>query len=437
MDDQVTAAALGNAAMRKAMWRIVPLILLAYLCAYMDRVNVSFAAAQMNVDLKFSATIYGLGGGLFFLGYALFEIPSNMLAVRFGSRRWLTRIMVMWGLLSSATMFVHTPLQFYTMRFLLGTAEAGFYPGVILYFGSWFPSDYRGRAVSRFYVSSPLASVVMGAVSGTLLGLDGLATLRGWQWLFLAQGMPSVVVGLIILRFLPDHPASVSWLSPDEKAWIDSELARDARRIGTPASHNPFASLHNPAVLLVSAIGFLYLGITLSVVLSAPMILHALAGLDTRLVGYVVTLGGVLGALTMLVAGNYADRHGNRFQIAGWLHLVMAGTLLAIALGPAPLIVVGAYLVFAATCFTIAMLVTSGWADVLHVSELAVGAAAINSLANLGSFAMPFAWGAARDATGGFTVGLLALALCAVAGALCTIPIRNRLRGHALVVAPA
>jgi MFS transporter, ACS family, tartrate transporter len=173
-----------------ALWHILPLILLSYLCAYMDRVNVSFAAIQMNVDLSFSATIYGLGGGLFFHGYALFEIPSNMLAVRYGSRRWLARIMITWGLLSAAMVYVRTPTHFYVMRFLLGVAEAGFYPGVIYYFASWFPACHRGRAVSRFYVASPLASVVMGGISGALLGLDGVADLRGWQWLFLVQGLP-------------------------------------------------------------------------------------------------------------------------------------------------------------------------------------------------------------------------------------------------------
>src|SRR6478735_4648384 len=167
--------------MRKAQWRIVPLILLAYLCAYMDRVNVGFAAVQMNVDLAFSATISGLGAGLFFLGYALFEIPSNLMAVRYGSRVWLARIMISWGLISMAMMFVRTPGQFYAMRFLLGVAEAGFYPGVIYYFGSWFPASHRGRAISRFYVAAPLSAVVMGAVSGALLDLSGIWGLRGWQ----------------------------------------------------------------------------------------------------------------------------------------------------------------------------------------------------------------------------------------------------------------
>ena len=183
--------AIGRSAMAKAMWRILPLILLAYMVAYIDRVNVSFASLQMNDDLKFSATIYGLGGGLFFLGYALFEVPSSLMLARFSAPQWIARIMITWGLLAAGMMFVRTPLHFYVMRFLLGVAEAGFFPSVIYYFAGWFPMACRGRAVSRIYVASSLASVVMGAISGGLLGLDGMAGLRGWQWLFLVQGLPA------------------------------------------------------------------------------------------------------------------------------------------------------------------------------------------------------------------------------------------------------
>jgi MFS transporter, ACS family, tartrate transporter len=426
--DSKPPSAVGKSAMRKALWHILPLILLSYLCAYMDRVNVSFAAIQMNVDLSFSATIYGLGGGLFFLGYALFEIPSNMLAVRYGSRRWLARIMITWGLLSAAMMFVQTSTHFYIMRFLLGVAEAGFYPGVIYYFASWFPACHRGRAVSRFYVASPLASVVMGGISGALLGLDGVAHLRGWQWLFLVQGLPSVLVGLLVLRFLPDKPASISWLTTDEKAWIEGELTREAFRIGEPRGHNPLASLSNPKVLLLAATGALYIGVTTTVVLSAPLLLLPITGLDTRHVGFLISLGGVLGAAVMLLAGDYADRRGDRFLNAFWLTVAMAAALVLIAIAPPPPIVIAAYLLFAASCFTIAMLVSSGWAEVLHIRELAVGAAAINSVCQLGAFAMPFAWGAARDATGGFTLGLVSLALLTLASAILTMCIRVGVR---------
>ena len=369
MDEQAVTDAVGASAMRKALWHIVPLMLLAYLCGYMDRVNVGFAAVQMNVDLGFSATIYGLGGGLFFLGYALFEIPSNMLGVRYGSRRWPARIMITWGLLSAGTMFVHTPVQFYVMRFLLGVAEAGFWPGIIYYFALWFPMTHRGRAISRFYVASPLASVVMGAMSGWLLGLDGLLGLRGWHWLFVVQGLPSVAMGLVLLRWLPDTPASVAWLTADEKAWIEDGLSREAALIGAPRTHDPFAALRNPGVALLAMTGFFTSGIMTTLGLSAPLLLLAATRLDTVHVGYLVSVGGVIGAVAMLVAGDHADRRGDRFRDAFWLILVMAAALLAIAVAPSPLAVMLAYLAFAATCFTINMLLSSGWAEVLHVRE--------------------------------------------------------------------
>jgi ACS family tartrate transporter-like MFS transporter len=428
MDEQAVPDAVGTSAMCKSLWHIVPLILLAYLCAYMDRVNVGFAAVRMNVDLGFSATIYGLGAGLFFLGYSLLEIPSNILLVRFGSRKWLARIMITWGLLSASTMFIRTPMHFYVMRFLLGAAEAGFWPGLIYYFACWFPMSHRGRAISRFYIASPLAAVVMGAISGWLLGLDGLAGLRGWQWLFLVQGLPSVVMGLILLRFLPDAPATVAWLTAAEKSWIAERLAHEATLIGEPATHNPLAPLRNYGVLLLAATGFFSSGVMTTLSLSAPLVLVAKSGLDTVHVGYLVSLGGVIGAIAMVAAANYADRRGDRFLNAFWLILVMAGALLIVAVAPSPLLVMTGYLGFAATCFTVNMLLSAGWAEVLHVRELAVGAAAINSVANLGGFAMPFAWGAARDASGGFAVGLVALALFSLAAAALTLRVRANVR---------
>jgi ACS family tartrate transporter-like MFS transporter len=435
MDQPVDADRVGQAAMRKALVRILPLILLAYLCANMDRINVGFAAVQMNVDLSFSATIYGLGAGLFFLGYALFEIPSNLMAVRYGSRRWLARIMISWGLISMAMMFVRTPMQFYGMRFLLGVAEAGFFPGVIYYFGSWFPASHRGRAISRFYVAAPLSAIVMGAVSGALLQLSGVGGLRGWQWLFLVEGIPSVLVGLIIWRYLPDRPATASWLDPEERAWIEGTLAREAAAIGEPARHDVLASLCNPKVLLLAAAGFFYLGATNTLALSTPLVLLALTGLDTVHVGYVVTIGGVIGAIVMLVAGNYGDRQGDRFRNAFWLLIVMTGAAFVLAAAPTPLISGLAYLVFAATCYTVAMFTAAGWGQVLHTRELAVGSAAINGLCQFGAFLMPYVWGALRDATGNFAAGLFSLGLCSLIAAGFCLKIRAGLRGRAVVAA--
>jgi len=424
--------AIGASAMRKAFWRILPLIGLAYLFAYMDRVNVGFAAAQMNHDLKFSATVYGLGGGLFFLAYALFAIPSNLMLVRFGARQWIALTMIVWGLLSAAMMFVQTPLQFYVLRFLLGMAEAGFYPGVIFYFAGWFPPCHRGRAVSRFFVASPAASVVMGAVSGWLLALDNQAGLHGWQWLFLVQGLPTVLVGLIVLRYLPQSPATAAWLTQAEKNWIEHELAREQARIGEPSGHNIIAAFRNPRILLLGLMGFLLIGTVTTIILNGPMILQGTTGLDAKQVGYLVGLGGIIGAAATLFGGGHADRHSDRWGNAFWCAIVLAGAVLMMGLAPSPLVVIIAYLAFAAVCFTIPMLASSGWAELLHVRELAIGAAAINMLSQFGGFLGPYGWGVAKDATGSFRVALIALSFVALAMAGLLLILRREVRGKVM-----
>lgn len=417
-----------RAAMAKAQWRIVPLIALAYLCAYTDRVNVSFAAATMNVDLGFSATVYGLGAGLFFLGYALFEVPSNLLCVRFGPRKWLARIMITWGLLSAGTLFVTTPHQFYVLRFLLGIAEAGFYPGVIYYLSHWFVLNYRGTVVSRFFVAGPLTSVVLGAVSGWLLDLDGLAGMQGWQWLFLAQGLPSVLAGLLVLAFLPERPAAVRWLNDEEKAWLTAELAREEAGHGSAAGHNVLTALRNPRVLALGIFGMLLMGAVTTLVLSAPLVLMAATGLSIHGAGTIVSIGGMLGVAVMLWAGPFADRRSSRFGDALVHCLIVTAALLALALAPSGAMAIAAYLVFAAVCFTIPMLTSSGWIEVLPARELAVGAAAINTLSQIGAFVTPFAWGALRDATGSFQAGLLMLAGL---GAALSLWLYGFIRGYA------
>lgn len=427
--------AIGKSAMNKAFWHILPLILVAYLFAYIDRVNISFAAASMNEDLAFSATIYGLGGGLFFLGYALFEIPSNLMLVRFGARKWIARIMITWGLLSAAMIFVQTPLQFYMLRFLLGVAEAGFYPGVIFYFAGWFPPCHRGRAVSRFYVAVPLASVVMGGMSGWLLDLDGNAGLHGWQWLFLVQGLPTILFGLVVLRFLPDAPETVAWLTQPEKDWIHSELAKEQARIGAPVRHNILAAFRNPRVLLLGLFGFLLIGVITAINLNVPLILQEATTLDAKRIGYVVAFGGLLGAAAILYGGNHADRHGDRWGNAFWCCLVLAGAVLVIGLAPSSMFVITAYLVFSTVCFTIPMLTSSGWAEVLHVRELAVGAAAINTICQIGAFVAPYGWGIAKDSTGSFRLALITFSIVALLMATLLLLLRHQLRSRTLPMA--
>ena len=408
------------------MWRIVPLILLAYLMAYMDRVNISFASLQMNDDLKFSASIYGLGAGLFFIAYALFEVPSSLMLRRYSAPQWLARIMITWGLLAAGMMLVRTPVQFYSMRFLLGAAEAGFFPSVIYYFSSWFPMAWRGRAVSRIYIASSLASVVMGSISAGLLGLDGKGGLQGWQWLFLVQGAPAVLVGLVLLKVLPRAPATARWLTEPERNWIQCQLAHESALIGAPVRHNLQAVFSNPMVLLLGAIGLLLNAAGNGLVLSAPAVLAVRAGLDTQAIGHLVAGCGILGVICVLFVGWNSDRHGDRLRDAFVCTIACMTGLTLIGVAPTPILVMFGYLLFAASWFSGGVLIASSWADVLHPQQLAVGAAVINTLWQVGSFASPYAFGLAKDATGGYTLGLIGSAVVAGAQALLILYVRAR-----------
>jgi ACS family tartrate transporter-like MFS transporter len=421
---------IGRAAMTKVMWRIVPLVLVAYLMAYMDRVNISFASLQMNDALKFSASIYGLGAGFFFLAYAIFEVPSSLMLQRYSAPQWIARIMITWGMLAASMMFVRTPMQFYIMRFLLGAAEAGFFPSVIYYFSSWFPMAWRGRAISRIYIASSLASVVMGSISAALLGLDGRGGLQGWQWLFLVQGLPAALMGLLLLWALPRTPLAAHWLTVPEKTWIERELARDAALIGVPVRHNVWRNITNPTVLQFGAIGIVLNLFGTCLVLFAPAVLSARAGLDTHAIGHLVTGGGMLGVLGVLFVGWNSDRHGDRLHDAFICTLICMSGLILITVAPTPTLVMVGYLMFAATWFSSGVLTISSWADVLHPQQLAVGGAAINTLWQVGAFLSPYGFGLAKDATGGFTLGLIGSAVVAGVQALLILYVRARVASN-------
>jgi ACS family tartrate transporter-like MFS transporter len=225
---RLESATLEQSAYRKASLRIIPLIALGYGAAYIDRANISFAALQMNRDLSFSATVYGFGAGLFFLSYAACEVPSNLLLCRLGARRWLSRIMVSWGVVAMAMVFVRTPTQFYVARFILGVAEAGFFPGVIFYLTQWFPPELRARGITRFYIAWPLSSAVMGALAGALMGLDGRFGLSGWQWLFAVEGFPAVILGVVFFFYLPDGPAAASCPPSSNGSPVSASPRRDS-----------------------------------------------------------------------------------------------------------------------------------------------------------------------------------------------------------------
>ena len=414
-------------ALRKASLRLIPLIALGYCVAYMDRVNISFAALQMNRDLHFSETTYGFGAGLFFLSYALIEIPSNLLLYRFGARRWLSRIMVSWGVLAACMLFIRTPLHFYTMRLLLGAAEAGFFPGVVFYLMQWFPPEWRARTVTRFYIALPLSSTVMGALAGALLHLQGRGGLAGWQWLFLVEGLPAVLLGVVFFLLLPDGPTQASWLTPDERQAILNRLETPA---GSAMAGSLVDALRDRRVWLFATFSFLNLVSLYAYTFSAPAILQSATHLGASRVGFLIAATGLLGAAAMLLGGIYSDRTLNRHGVIIPAALLMsAGFLLCGWTSSAPLVVVS---------FALIVIGFNGmqgplWslpASYIQGRAAAVGFALIGAIGVTGGFIGPYWMGFMRDLTGSYQRGLMTMALPMLLGAAIMLYLRRLLPNH-------
>ena len=393
--------------------RLIPFLFLLYIVAYLDRINVGFAALQMNRALGFSATTYGLGAGIFFLSYTLFEIPSNVILARVGARLWIARIMISWGIVSSAMMLVRGPAAFYTLRFLLGAAEAGFFPGMIYYLTRWFPARERARTVAAFMTATLTAGIIGGPVSGALLSLDGAAGLAGWQWLFLVEGVPAIVLGLVVLRALDDGPEDAPWLTPEDRDALVEALRADAarQRMETTAG-----ALRNGRTWLLAVI-HLIIPVTLyGVGFWMPQMLKSAARSSDFVVGVLSAIPYAAGAIAMLVVGRHSDRTGER----RW-HVAVPAAACACALA---LSVLSSGAVWTIVMLSIAMMGLASmfgpfWA--LVTSQLAgVGAAAsialVNAVGNTGGFVGPYLLGAINDRTHSFAAGLLAIAAMLVAG---------------------
>lgn len=434
MGDSATVA---RSALAKTSWRILPLLGLGYLCCYLDRLNVSFAATQMNVDLKFSATVYGFGSGFFFLTYALLEIPSGMVMPRVGARRWIVRIMITWGAISASMMFIRTPLEFYVMRLLLGAAEAGFWPTCMYYLASWYPAAHRGRAISRFYCFGGVTGIVGGTASGWLLGLDGIGTLHGWQWLFLLEGLPTIMVGVAMIWLLPDAPATSSWLKDDERTWIVEQLATENHRLSAGKQPHVLRALQDPLVLQLAAIACLTIGGYIGFALIAPQVLLTGTGLDIRHVGYLISCGGVMAVIGMLASGWHSDRIGSRFGHLLLSTLLVAACFAAMAQARTPGMLITSYL---AMCFfwpAVTLSTNLVATEIVPCRMVAVACAVINTLAQLGAFVVPVLWGISKDATGSYHFGLTLLPLVFIASAAITLNLRRGIRSKAPRPAPA
>lgn len=422
--------------LRKISWRLLPLLALGYGAAYLDRTNIGFASLRMNADLHFSATVYGLGAGLFFVSYAIFEIPSNLLLVRIGARRWMARIMLSWGLIACAMMFVRTPVAFYALRFLLGLAEAGFFPGVLYYLTLWYPAAHRGRTVSRFYVAWPLSLVLGGALAGPLLGLRGVLGLAGWQWLFLVEGLPAVVLSGVFLWVLPDSPAKAKWLEPHERDCLAAHLARDAAN-SAPAEVNPWSSVLKAPILTLCAVNFLVMGVGYAFSFSAPLYLVGATKLTATQVGYLASLGGILSAGSMLLGGWCADRFGDRY-----LCLVVPLTIATLAFAVMsqtrdPALIMAGYLVTGSCTTAIGGIFWTAPAPFLSPRSAALGMALISTVGQVGSFVLTWLWGVGRDATGSYQAGLICLPAGLLIAMILCLYLRSRAARLAMVAVTA
>jgi MFS transporter, ACS family, tartrate transporter len=394
-----------RATMSKVSRRLVPFAFLLYIVCYVDRVNVSFAALQMNRDLHFSATVYGLGAGFFFVGYVLFQVPANLILARVGARRWIAANMVVWGALAAAMSLVNGPRMFYTLRVLLGVAEAGFFPGMLLYFTAWFPSGERARAVSRFMTAIPVASIVGGPVSGALLGLSGVGGIAGWRWLFLVEALPAIALGFVTLAYLDDRPADARWLTAAERHEIARALESEAA--GVEHSATLFQALKKSTVWILAALWLLVLVPSYGVGLWLPQIVKGLFRQSDLVVGFLVAIPQIVGIIATIAVGASSDRTGERY-----LHIavpVLAGSvaLLASVSLDSPILILAAL-----SLFTAAPMAMYGpfWAlppRFLKGTAAAAGIAFINSVGNLGGFAGPFVLGAVKDRTGSFSAALV------------------------------
>jgi ACS family tartrate transporter-like MFS transporter len=408
-----TPAETEHRAFAKAARRLLPVLTVAYVLNYLDRSNIGFAGLTMNRDLGLSATQFGNGAGILFLGYCAFEIPGNLLLYRIGARRWLARIMISWGLVSSALIFAHGAGSFYLLRFLLGVAEAGFFPGVTFYLAAWFPAEQRARILAWFLLAIPVSSVIGGPLSGLLLTLDGALGLAGWKWLFLVEGLPSVLIGLLLLRLLADRPEEARWLAPDEQHAIAARLTADSRRADM---HRLLPALTDRRVLLCAGI---MLGFTIGsygIGIWLPLILKQ-ARLGTLAIGWLVALPYACASIGMVVWSRLADRSGRRVaHLALACFVAAAGLIIALATGSLWVALPGLSLALVGVTAARAIFwaVPTGF---LGGIAAAGGLAFINTIGTLGGYVGPFVVGWLRDRTGAFTAGLSAMAAFLLIGA--------------------
>lgn len=413
--------------MRKAAWRLVPFLMLLYFVAFLDRINIGFAALTMNRDLGLTARMFGIGSGIFFFGYFVFEVPSTLILHRVGARFWIGRVMITWGLVSMAMAFIQGPMSFYVLRFLLGVAEAGFFPGAILYLSYWFPLNRRSAMTALFMAAAPAAGFVGSPISGALMQLDGLLHLRGWQWLFVAEAIPALVLGCVTLRFLTDRPADATWLTAHERAWLSDAMLREQAAVKDPRGHNAWRALADWKVLVLSLAYFGTSAGLYTIGFWAPLIVKE-PGLSPFQVGLLVAIPNFIAVIGMVLWSRNSDRTGERYG-----HAAVACIIGAV--GMAITARAGSSVSIAVTGLSLAALGVSAakpplWS--LPTTFFAgAGAAAsiglINALGTLGGFVGPYMIGAS-EAGGHFAGGLYLVGCTLIMSAVTIVVMRAVMR---------
>jgi ACS family tartrate transporter-like MFS transporter len=404
--------------MDKVTWRLVPFLMLCYFIAYLDRVNIGFAGASMSKDIGLTAAAFGGAAGIFFIAYFFFEVPSNLALDRYGARLWIARIMLTWGLVAGAQAFVVGELSLNVIRLLLGVAEAGFFPGVIFFITLWFPAAYRARIISWFMFAIPISTVIGAPISGFILNLDGVGGLHGWQWMFLIEAAPAILMTLAVLYYLTDRPKEAHWLEPQESQWLQDRLDAERANRERHGHLSWFQSMLDPRVI---ALGFVYMGCNIpqyGLSFFLPQIVKSFGGLGNVEIGFITALPYIVGAVGMVFWGRHSDRTAERkWHTVFALGTIVVGLGLA-AITPSPVLKMAFLCVAGFGFFAVLPVFWTLPTTFLSGTGAAAGIAAVNSIGNLGGFFGPKVFGWLHDSTGNDFAGLIFLATCAIIGAV-------------------
>ena len=415
---------LYTSTLKKLNSKIIPFVIICYFVANLDKTNISIAALQMNADVGLTASMYGLGVGMFYISYIIFEIPSNVIMTRIGARIWIARIMITWGIVSAGMSLVHTPTQLYVMRFLLGMAEAGFTPGIIYYISCWFPKSNRARAMSFFYMGSVLASIIGLPISGFILNMHGIADIAGWRWLFAIEGIPAIILGVMVLWLLPSSPEKAHWLTGSEKEWLVSQLEEDNRNVMVNKNHSWLSALKNKVVLLLSLVWFLQAFGSIGITLFLPLILKSIASEQSNFViSLLSAVPFIFACLFMYLNGRHSDLTKERSLHMG-LPLILAGVSLGVAIYSDNLLI--SYILLVLTVgfnFALTPVFCAVTTEKLAGVAAAASIAFINTIANFVGLGLPPVLGKIKDVTHSYHYGLLIVAIALVLGGIIGIAV--------------